>query len=48
MVHIWRMTTDRAMKLAAQLARAVMSGGPYSDAAIEARIRNQVAELLLV
>jgi hypothetical protein len=41
------MTTDRAWKLATNIATAVCSGGPYSEAELKQRIISQVSEALL-
>lgn len=41
------MTPDRAVKLGQQVARAALAGGPHDAGILEARITNQVADLLL-
>ena len=41
------MTTDRAWKLAQQVATVVLQGGPHSEAVLRDRITSQVAGLLL-
>ena len=41
------MTSERAYKLARQVATVVLADGPHDEAILRARISNQVAELLL-
>lgn len=41
------MTTDRAWKLAGQVADVVAQGGPYTDDQLRKRIRSPVLELRL-
>ena len=41
------MTSERAIKLAHQVAQVVLQDGPHSEDSLRARIVNQVAELLM-
>jgi hypothetical protein len=40
-------TTDKAWRLAQQVASVVVAGGPYSEAELRDRIQSHVAKLLL-